>query len=194
MPTPLLFFRPVRPQPGGWPPLALLVLVLLGMLPSARAQRVALDANLRNLVVWQAVPDPAGWLWLATDRGGYRYDGQQLVPLRALVRQGPALPAGSMRAVLRDARGRLWWSGAAGLWAFAPDSGRLRAVALPDCPAKRLGVTALGWHTGRLWVGRDADSFAVFSLAPDQPRRPARIELRHPVDWVTGFAPDSLGR
>ena len=125
--------------------LLLLVLLLSGLLP-ARAQRVALDANLRNLVIWQAVPDPAGWLWLATDRGGYRYDGQHLVPLQDLMRQGPALPAGSMRAVLRDAAGRLLWGGAAGLLAFAPDSGRLRAVPLPDFPAKRLGVTALGWH------------------------------------------------
>ena len=83
-----------------------MVLLLGGLLP-ARAQRLALDANLRDLVIWQAVPDPAGWLWLATDRGGYRYDGQQLVPLRELVRQGPPLPAGSMRAVLRDADGRL---------------------------------------------------------------------------------------
>ena len=171
-----------------------MVVLLLGGLLPVRAQRLALDANLRGLVIWQAVPDPAGWLWLATDRGGYRYDGQQLVPLRELVRQGPALPAGSMRAVLRDAGGRLWWGGAAGLWAFAPDSGRLRAVPLPDFPAKRLGVTALGWHQGRLWVGRDADPFSVFSLVPDRPRQPVRAELRHPVGWVTGFAPDSLGR
>ncbi len=170
------------------------MVMLLGGLPSAHAQRVALDANLRGLVIWQAVPDPAGWLWLATDRGGYRYDGQQLVPLRELVRQGPALPAGSMRAVLRDASGRIWWGGAAGLWAFAPASGRLRALALPNCPAKRLGVTALGWHRGRLWVGRDADPFSVFSLAPDQPRQSVRAELRHAVGWATGFAPDSLGR
>ena len=49
------------------------MVMLLGGLPSAHAQRVALDANLRGLVIWQAVPDPAGWLWLATDRGGYRY-------------------------------------------------------------------------------------------------------------------------
>ena len=97
--------------------------MLLGSWRPARTQRGALDANLRGLVIWQAVPDPAGWLWLATDRGGYRYDGQQLVPLRALVRRGPALPAGSTRAVLRDASGRLWWDGAAGLWAFAPDGG-----------------------------------------------------------------------
>ena len=98
----LLFFRLAgRRWAGGWG----LLVVLLGVSLPARAQRVALDTNLRGLVIWQAVPDPAGWLWLATDRGGYRYDGQQRVPLRELVRQGPAPPAGSMRAVLRDASG-----------------------------------------------------------------------------------------
>ncbi|AII53758.1 hypothetical protein N008_17475 [Hymenobacter sp. APR13] len=179
----------VRRQAGCWLLLALAVLI-----KPAWAQQLSTDPALRNLVIWQAVPDPAGWLWLATDRGGYRYDGQRLVPLRELVQQGPVLPAGSMRAVLRDAGGHLWWGGAAGLWAFDPGKGRLRPVPLPDYPAKRLGVTALGWYRGRLWVGRDADPFSVFSLVPGQPRQPARAELRHPVGWVTGFAPDSLGR
>ena len=194
VPYPPLFFHLVRPQPRLWPLLVLLLLVLAGTAPPSQAQRVAADPVLRSLVIWQAVADPAGWVWLATDRGGYRYDGHQLVPLRELVRQGPALPAGSMRAVLRDADGGLWWGGTAGLWAFRPDSGRLRAVALPDYPAKRLGVTALGWHRGRLWVGRDADPFAVFSLLPNQSGPSVRAEVRHAEGWVTGFAPDSLGR
>ncbi|MBT9395629.1 hypothetical protein KLP40_20860 [Hymenobacter sp. NST-14] len=191
MPSSSPFSHLVRRLPGFW---LLLLLALVIFRQPAQAQQLSADPALQGLVIWQALPDPAGWLWLATDRGGYRYDGQHLVPLRALVQQGPPLPAGSMRAVLRDAQGRLWWGGGAGLWAFEPGPGRLRPVPLPDYPAKRLGVTALGWHRGRLWVGRDADPFSVFSLPPGPARPPVRAELRHPVGWVTGFAPDSLGR
>lgn len=181
----------------GWC-LPLVLLLFIALYPAAgQAQRVAADPALRNLVIWDTSPDPAGWLWLATDHGGYRYDGQHLVPLRALVRQGPALPVGPLRAVLRDAHGHLWWGGAQGLWAFEPATGRLRAVPLPAYPAKHLGITALALHRGRLWVGRDADPFSVFVLAPDQPTQaaqPVRGVARHAVGWVTGFATDSLGR
>lgn len=171
-----------------------LLVALLAAIGHTQGQQLAADPELRSFVIWAAAPDPAGWLWLATDRGGYRYDGQHLVPLRELVRTGPALPAGPMRAVLRDERGALWWGGAHGLWRLQPDSGRLRAVLLPRWPAKRVGVTAMELRSGRLWVGLDADPFTVFSLDPSRPGVAAREELRYLQGWVTGFAPDSAGR
>ena len=155
---------------------------------------MALDIELRGLLIWDAAADPDGWLWLATDRGAYRYDGQHLVPLHELVHDGPALPPGAMRAVLRDAQGQLWWGGATGLWQLQPRSGRLRAIRLPKYPAKNLGITSLALHEGRLWVGRDADPFTVFSLVPGSSAQRVREELRYAQGWVRGFAADSAGR
>ena len=172
--------------------------LLLGLLlhgAAAPAQRLAADEHLRGLVIWAAAPDPAGWVWLATDRGGFRYDGEHLVPLAGLALTGPHLATGRLLAVLRDAAsGTVWWGGDAGLWALEPASGRLRAVSLPSEPAAQTGVTALGQHGGRLWVGLGADPLRVLSLDPRRPAAPPRLELRAAAGNADAFACDSLGR
>jgi signal transduction histidine kinase len=174
--------------------LASLLAVSLLLAPGpGSAQRVTADPLLQGLVLWAAVPDPAGWIWLATDRGAFRYDGHRLVPLAALTAAGPRLPATLLTAALRDSAGTLWLGGPAGLWAFTPATGRLHRVPLPGAAATRAGVTALGQHASRLWVGYGTDPLTVAQLPLRQPAAGPRVVLRFARGAVQDFATDAQG-
>lgn len=169
-------------------------LLLCFVAASSQAQRLAPDPVLNGMVIWAAAPDPSGWVWLATDRGGFRYDGQHLVSLRELTTAGPRLGADRLTAVLRDSTGTVWWGGATGLWAFQPASGHLQAVPLPGVRPSWPGTTALGQHGGRLWVGLNADPWVVLSVDLRHPVGSARREMSFPRGYVEDFASDAQGR
>lgn len=130
------------------------------------------DPVLSSLLIQAMVTDGAGFRWVATDEGVYRYDGYETVPLKALVRQGATLPAELTTTLLLDRAGRLWIGSKAGLYRFEIGTGTLRHVRLPLAPDEAPAVLDLLCHprTGRVWVV--AGRGAVVVLDPDQPRHP----------------------
>ncbi len=140
------------------------------------------DLALSPLLIQRMVTDKAGFRWIATDDGVYRYDGYDLVPLAAFVRRGPQLPVALVNALELDLRGRLWIGSVAGLFRFTPATGQLLAVRLPPAAAGQVGISALCCHprTGIVWVSVGGN---VLTLAPDRPRQPLfpsyRVEQAH---------------
>jgi PAS domain S-box-containing protein len=128
--------------------------------------------GLRNLIVVSIVQDGSGMLWVATDDGVYRYDGQQFTHYS--MRDGlPAMgvrvlgvaPDGAVCAGTRD--GMACWDGVR----FSPAGGEgLSAV----------WVQALATARGEMWAGTTAGLFVrrggQFVPAPGWPVSPS-----HPV-------------
>ncbi|MDJ0366500.1 two-component regulator propeller domain-containing protein [Hymenobacter sp. H14-R3] len=128
------------------------------------------DPVLSPLLIQQMVTDAAGYRWVATDEGVYRYDGNELVPLKSLVRQGPRLAVAAVAALALDQVGRLWIGAESGLLRFDPGTGRLLLVPLPVRPDERPKVATLLYHprSDRLWVGYGAGTIAVFAATRPQ--------------------------
>ena len=78
----------------------LLVLLWLGTALGARAQAWQRDPVLSALRLNRLEPDSAGFMWAATDRSVYRYDGYQAVPLNDLIGEGLRLPSGAVRTLV----------------------------------------------------------------------------------------------
>ncbi|MBF9224013.1 sensor histidine kinase [Hymenobacter ruricola] len=167
---------------GGW-------LLLAG--PAARAQPLEQqpDRVLSTVGLRDVSSDAAGFAWVATRQGLFRYDGRQLVPLGQLIRQGPH-PAGEATRVVVDPTGTVWMGLSGGLYAFVPATGELRQVLLPPRSGQ---LNALLLHRGALWIGRGLDPCQVFRLPLRQPRQPPRLVWQHPQGIVRAIEPDSAG-
>jgi signal transduction histidine kinase/ligand-binding sensor domain-containing protein/ActR/RegA family two-component response regulator len=127
--------------------------------------------GLRNLIVLGITQDGDGMLWVATDDGVYRYDGQQFTHysmqdgLPAMgVRVLGIAPDGALCAGTRD--GMACWNGSR----FSPHG----AEGVP-----RTSVQALATGPGALWAGTTEGLLVrrgngAFAPAPGWPTRPAR--------------------
>lgn len=154
----------------------LLILLWIGLGLRASAQAWQRDPVLSTLKVRGIIPDTAGFLWAATDRGVFRYDGYQAISLNDLIQRGPHLPA---RPVLQLelAGGHIWIGTDAGLYAYA--AGRLQQVALPPHPGGQM-IAKIRYQprTGLLWVGYGSEESGVAALDPVRCQVRVRPHLR----------------
>ncbi len=136
------------------------------------------DPALSPLLIQQLVTDPAGFRWVATNEGVFRYDGYEAVPLARLVRRGGRLPAVTfVPALALDRAGHLWIGSEVGLFRFEPITGTLMAVPLGLPTDERPAVHTLFCHprTGHLWVNCGRDGLLLFDpTRPQAPRYPLR--------------------
>ncbi len=145
----------------------LLVLFWLGTALGGRAQAWQRDPVLSALRLNKLEPDSAGFMWAATDRSVYRYDGYQAVPLNDLIREGLRLPSGTVKTLV-FAGGHLWIGTESGLYAYA--AGQLLAVPLPpNAGGQSVEVLCLHPQTGRLWVSYGTAASVVAVLNPRWP-------------------------
>lgn len=120
----------------------------------ARAQVWQRDSVLSRLCARDIVGDSAGFVWVSTETGVFRYDGHQAVSLNDLLAPGgPRLPTG-LTCLARGTDGAIWCGTQEGLFRFVPPTRRLERVALPPLPNGQRSVDELHVHprTGRLWV------------------------------------------
>ena len=150
------------------------------------------DPVLSPFLIQQLVTDAAGLRWAATDEGVYRYDGNEAVPLKSLVRRGPRLRVELVSALAFDRAGRLWIGGESGLLRFDPATGRLLAVPLPLGHDESPRVKALLYdpRTDRVWVGYGAGAVAL--LAAARPQR-ALFPVRRVADSECYFTAETGG-
>ena len=167
---------------GGW----------LGTRPVV-AQPVDIRAAplLAQVAIHELQNDAAGFTWVAARQGVFRYDGQQLVPLNALVRQGPR-PVGMSMALVVDGAGRVWFGLGDDLYVFTPATGQLRAVPLPPFKSINKYLETLVIHRGALWIGRGHSPAQVLRLGLAAPLRRPRV-VGHSPGYLTSFGHDSTG-
>ena len=173
-----------------------LVMVLVGSLVPrpAGAQSVTIRPAplLAQVSILELQNDAAGFTWVAARQGVFRYDGQQLVPLNELVRQGPR-PLGMAYTLTIDAAGRVWFGLNDELYVFTPTTGHLMAVPLPPLEADEKSVVLLALHQGALWVGRGHNQIQVSRIGlAARPYRP-RVVFEQPSIHIASLAHDSTG-
>jgi len=163
--------------------------------PRVRAQQLAQqpDRGLSTLGLRDISSDATGFAWVAARQGVFRYDGQQLVPLNQLVRQGPRLRGEALR-VLADSAGTVWLGMHDGLYGFVPATGELRQVPLPPLMGRHGHINALLQYRGTLWFGRGMDPCQLFRLPLRQPRQPPRLVWQYPQGLLQSIEPDSAAR
>ena len=105
------------------------------------------EQGLGNLTPWAMLQDRLGFIWLGTEDGLYRFDGQRFQAYGL----NEGLPSTYVECLHEDPEGILWVGTYGGL---ARWTGRRFASVNLDPAAARLAVTALqSGPGGRLWVG-----------------------------------------
>lgn len=127
-------------------------LIGCGLALSTRAQAWQRASVLSRLGAINIVADPAGFVWVSTETGVFRYDGHQVVPPNHLLAPG-RLPATSAYLLFQP-DGALWCGTQQGLFCFVPATRQLERVALPPLPNGRISIDGLNRHprTGRVRV------------------------------------------
>jgi signal transduction histidine kinase/ligand-binding sensor domain-containing protein len=170
--------------------------LLLGLLAGpgwGQSVRVRPATALAQLAILDLRNDTTGFTWVAAQKGVFRYDGRQVVPLSQLVRQGPR-PTGPAYAVAVDATGRIWIGLDDNLYAFIPATGLMQRVPLPPVAGMYKQVDNLLVHDGALWLTRGRIQAQVFRLplATGPPYRP-QLVFQQPNAFFTSLGQDSTG-
>jgi PAS domain S-box-containing protein len=115
-------------------------------LGQVKTRRFASDAGLKNLVVGSITQDAQGFLWVGTDDGVHRFDGERFTQfsidaglVSSLVHVVGEAPDGGV--CVGAAYGLVCWDGA-------------RFAAVQGLP--QVGVRTMVSFAGKLWVGTDA--------------------------------------
>jgi len=117
--------------------------------------------GLRNLIVVSMVQDGSGLLWVATDDGVYRYDGQQFT--HYTVRDG--LPAMAVRMLAVAPDGAVCAATGAGLVCW--NGTRFTTAGAEGLPV--VWVRSLASGPGTLWAGTDTGLFVRRGQGPFVP-------------------------
>ena len=108
------------------------------------------DGALGHATVTAIVVGPAGFLWIGTERGLFRYDGVAVVDAS---RTDPALPEDAVTALLTDRFGAMWVATRrSGLYRYDPAVRRFAVVDRIGGAAREITSLAADAE-GRIWVG-----------------------------------------
>ncbi len=166
----------------------LLAFLLLSSLPMAHGQVWQRDAVLSSIQVKRLAFGPTGFTWVGTDAGVFRYDGNTLTPLDALVRNGEQMPAGETYALVVDETGKVWCGSTVGLYCFEPTTGNLRHIVLPKRPEETRKVWWLWARPGNdhLWVSYGKDALVLLNTRHTNrvPRQPLTRLGGNEVEWI----------
>ncbi len=184
----------VRPYPSFIVPVlgrscaALIVCAVLGaaLLPGARAATrdyyfspIGSERGLAQNTVTAMVQDSQGFVWVGTQGGLHRYDGQRYVLYRHDPRDPASLPDSFITALALEAD-RALWVGSYSQFVSRIDlaSGRIqRFAAGPDSRGSQAGrqVMALLPQDGKLWIGT-VEGLERFDPATGERERVLRLE------------------
>ena len=124
--------------------------------------------------------DPQGFIWVGTQGGLHRYDGQRFIPYRHDPQNPASLPDGFVTALALDGAQALW-IGTQSHYVARLDLGTgavQRYDAGPTSQGPRQRVVAVLPHQGRLWV---ATAAGLETLDPTTGQRLRILRLPDPV-------------
>jgi signal transduction histidine kinase/ligand-binding sensor domain-containing protein/CheY-like chemotaxis protein len=161
------------------------MLAIAGATP-ARAQRYNFkfygdEEGLRNLAVQVLLQDRAGFLWVGTQNGLYRYDGSRFTQFG----RAEGLPTDRIEALHETADGTLWVG--TGVGVARGRGGRFETVPLPEVGGITVPAGIASDRSGKLFLATDRGL-----LISDNGRGFRRIELPKGIQGVWGVhvAPD----
>jgi len=166
---------------------SVVVLAAMGACPGPGMAQVAggqvirnygFEQGLGNLSVHCLAEDAAGFVWVGTEDGLYRFSGREFTPFG----QGDGLPSATVRSLLTAPDGRLWVGTPKGLACW--DGLGFKAVP-PDRGIPTGGVRALAVGPGgKVLVGMDSGLF----------ERVSRDRFRRVDEWPGGGVTAIWGR
>ncbi|HYE96300.1 MAG TPA: two-component regulator propeller domain-containing protein [Rubricoccaceae bacterium] len=147
----------------------------------------------RPTVAYALVQDRAGFLWIATEEGLYRYDGVTFERFRADPDDPGALPGDRITGLAHAPDGALWAAvDRFGLVRFDPRRSRFERVRLPASFAFQPTLAVDG--QGKVWIGTGSGAGSASALLRYDPasRRLGRVPFSEgPGGW--GFVTDADG-
>ncbi len=108
--------------------------------------------------VYAITQTPDGFLWLGTQAGAVRFDGTTFEVFRGGDDSG--LEGDILTGVMRDAQGRLWVSGQAGLFR-QEESGRFRKISLGSTAEENRVLEVYMAADGAIWGNRPMGGFVL---------------------------------
>jgi diguanylate cyclase (GGDEF)-like protein len=159
---------------------ALAVLPVQAQKP-ARFQNIGLREGLANASVSSMVQDAAGFIWIGTQGGLHRWDGQSFALYENEPFNRDSLPHNLIQTMFMDPDGYTIWIGTyGGLTRFDTRTETFRSWARnPEDPRSLAGnvvVSIAKDAEGRLWAGTldglsrlEGDSFVNYRVDPDKP-------------------------
>lgn len=109
-----------------------LIPYLFSQLPPISFEQIHLNKDFTSPHIYGIDQDEAGFLWLATSKGLYRYDGSLFHPIQAEADSSSVLSEMKIRAISYDPKGSLWLgTQGEGLFRYEISTNRLFALS-PD--------------------------------------------------------------
>jgi len=155
-------------------------------------KQLNVDDGLAQSWISDIVQDPRGFVWLATQNGLSRYDGQQFITYRHQTNTAASIQGNSVNDLLIDHQGLVWIVAGSGLDLYQPQTNNFKHILSIDTNMPSLGVKiiyrTLEDQQNRLWITADTailmkepnkDEFIKFSAkSPELPvKEPARMFL-----------------
>ncbi|MCR4844988.1 MAG: response regulator [Bacteroidales bacterium] len=160
------------------------------------------DSNLPNSQVNHIYQDGRGFVWIATENGLARFDGQDFQTFRYRRDKADALASDLVLDVFEDSRGTLWAGTSKGLQYYNSDSRSFSLLDLKDPEVPDSGQHILciqevrtGIGTSELWVA--SSQHGIYILDPDthhlKKERRNLVNKNLPSPFVYSIFQDSRG-
>jgi signal transduction histidine kinase/ligand-binding sensor domain-containing protein len=133
---------------------------IAGSAAELRFERIERATGPSHNSIFALAQDRDGYLWIGTQDGLNRFDGDHFAVWRHDAGDPASLSANRVNAVLEDSRRRLWVATAAGVDRFDRGSGKFERFELADASGRPAPVLELAEDArGRLWAGATTGPF-----------------------------------
>lgn len=139
---------------------ALVASATAGAAAELRFERIERATGPSHNSIFALAQDRDGYLWIGTQDGLNRFDGDHFAVWRHDAGDPASLSANRVNAVLEDSRRRLWVATAAGIDRFDRETGRFERFVLADASGRPAPVLELAEDArGRIWAGATIGPF-----------------------------------
>ena len=146
-------------------------------------QYYGVDQGLTDLAVRTIYQDARGFLWLSTENGVFRYDGERF----QAIGQAEGLPPSNAAMFGEAPDGSLLAGGKFGLYRMPGASGRFEAVAMPGATGVMWGSGIESDGRGTTYIATDAGLMAMTKAAGTLPLRIRLMDSPPHTGGATAF-------